>query len=66
MEELTRWPITFDLAMLAMTSAREVWKWGHVETGELETCRASVFDVSSSQLFLLKKCEMPILFSGIF
>ena len=66
MEELTRWPITFDLAMLAMTLARKVWKWGHVGTGELETCSASVFDVSSSKLFLLKKCEMPIPFSGIF
>ena len=51
MEEIARWPIAFDLAMVAMTSAREVWKWGHVETGELETCSASVFDVSSSKLF---------------
>ena len=53
MEEIKRWPITFDFAMLAMTSAREVWKRGHVETGELEideACSASVFDVSSSNL----------------
>ena len=53
MEEITRWRSTFDLAMVAMTSAREVWKLGHVETGELEieeTCSASVFDVSSSKL----------------
>ena len=53
MEEITRWRITFDLAMVAMTSAREVWKRGHVETGELEiqeASSASVFDVSSSKL----------------
>ena len=53
MEEITRWRSTFDLAMVAMTSAREVWKRGHVETGELEiqeASSASVFDVSSSKL----------------
>ena len=69
MEEITRWRITFDLAMVAMTSAREVWKRGHVETGELEikeASSASVFDVSSSKLCFFKKCEMPIPFSRYF
>ena len=54
MEKITRWRSTFDLAMVAITSATEVWKRGHVETGELEieeACSASVFDVSSSKLW---------------
>ena len=69
MEEITRWRSTFDLAMVAMTSSREVWKRGHVETGELEieeTCSASVFLTFRLQSCCFMKCEMPIPFSGYF
>jgi len=68
MEKITRWRSTFDLAMVAMTSAREVWKRGHVDTGELEieeTCSASLLTFRLQSCGFVK-CEMPIPFSEYF